>query len=55
MVENRKGAHTVHNIQYHLVWVTKYPYQVPLGARLFLQHDRGDNDGTDRRVHQPAR
>ena len=24
----RKGAHTVYDIQYHLVWVTKYRYHV---------------------------
>ena len=23
-----KGAHTVHDIQYHFVWVTKYRYQI---------------------------
>jgi putative transposase len=31
MAENRKGAHTVFNIQYHLVWVTKYRYHVLRG------------------------
>jgi putative transposase len=31
MTENRKGAHTVFNIQYHLVWVTKYRYKVMRG------------------------
>ena len=29
--EYRKGAHTVYDIQYHLVWVTKYRYQVLRG------------------------
>ena len=28
MPEYRKGAHTVYDIQYHLVWVTKYRYKV---------------------------
>ena len=29
MSENyRKGAHTVHDIQYHFVWITKYRYHV---------------------------
>jgi len=27
----RKGAHTLYDIQYHLVWVTKYRYQVLRG------------------------
>jgi putative transposase len=32
MVENyRKGAHIVHDIQYHFVWITKYRYQVLRG------------------------
>ena len=31
MAENRKGAHTVYNIQYHLVWVTKYRKKVLRG------------------------
>lgn len=31
MAENRRGAHTVYNIQYHLVWVTKYRYPVLRG------------------------
>jgi putative transposase len=29
--EYRKGAHTLYDIQYHLVWVTKYRYQVLRG------------------------
>ena len=28
MVEYRKGPHTVYDIQYHFVWVTKYRYHV---------------------------
>lgn len=28
MPEYRKGAHTVYDIQYHFVWVTKYRYPV---------------------------
>ena len=32
MGENyRKGAHTVHDIQYHFVWITKYRYHVLKG------------------------
>lgn len=31
MPENRRGAHTVYNIQYHMVWVTKYRYKVLRG------------------------
>jgi putative transposase len=28
MPEYREGAHTIYDIKYHLVWVTKYRYQV---------------------------
>ena len=28
MPEYRKGAHTIYDIQYHFVWVTKYRYKV---------------------------
>ena len=31
MPEYRRGAHTVYDIQYHLVWVTKYRYAVLRG------------------------
>jgi putative transposase len=31
MVENRRGSHTVYNIQNHLVWATKYRYKVLRG------------------------
>ncbi len=31
MPEYRKGTHTVYDIQYHFVWVTKYRYQVLRG------------------------
>jgi putative transposase len=31
MAENRRGSHTVYNIQYHFVWVTKYRYPVLRG------------------------
>ena len=31
MPEYRKGAHTVYDIQYHMVWVTKYRYKVLRG------------------------
>ena len=25
---NKKGSHTVHDIKYHIIWVTKYRYKV---------------------------
>ena len=31
MPEYRKGAHTVYDLKYHLVWVTKYRYRVLRG------------------------
>src|SRR5215213_5636848 len=31
MAENRRGSHTVLDIQYHFVWVTKYRYKVLQG------------------------
>lgn len=31
MAEYRKGAHTVYDLKYHLVWVTKYRYHVLQG------------------------
>jgi len=31
MAEYRKGAHTVYDIKYHLVWVTKYRYKILRG------------------------
>ena len=31
MSENRRGSHTVYNIQYHFVWVTKYRFKVLQG------------------------
>ena len=31
MTEYRKGPHTVYDIQYHLVWVTKYRYRILVG------------------------
>ena len=30
-MEYRKASHTVYNIQYHFVWVTKYRYHVLAG------------------------
>jgi putative transposase len=30
-MEYRTGSHTVYNIEYHFVWVTKYRYQVLTG------------------------
>ena len=31
MENYRKGSHTVHDIKYHLVWITKYRYHVLQG------------------------
>ena len=31
MAEFRKGSHTVYDIQYHIVWTTKYRYKVISG------------------------
>ena len=31
MAEYRKGPHTIYDIQYHFVWVTKYRYHVLVG------------------------
>ena len=28
MVDYRRGSHTVYNIEYHFVWVTKYRYKI---------------------------
>lgn len=36
-MEYRKGAHTVYNVEYHFVWITKYRYPVlrgEVGTRL---------------------
>ena len=30
-MEYRRGSHTVYNIEYHLVWITKYRYHVLTG------------------------
>ena len=30
-MEYRYGSHTVFNIEYHFVWVTKYRYQILKG------------------------
>lgn len=30
-MDYRKGSHTVYNIEYHLVWVTKYRYHILTG------------------------
>ena len=37
MNEYNKGSHTVYDIKYHVIWVTKYRYKVlnkPIAARL---------------------
>ena len=31
MVDYQKGSHTVYDVKYHFVWVTKYRYQVLTG------------------------
>jgi putative transposase len=31
MVEYQSGSHTLHDIKYHLVWITKYRYHVLRG------------------------
>ena len=34
MPDYRRGAHTIYDIKYHIVWVTKYRYKIlPLGVR----------------------
>ena len=36
-MEYRKGSHTIYDIKYHFVWVTKYRYRVltrPIAERL---------------------
>ncbi len=32
MAEYRNGSHTVYDIKYHLVWITKYRYKILRGA-----------------------
>jgi putative transposase len=39
MVEYRKGPHTVYDIKYHLVWVTKYRYKVLKGDLALRMRD----------------
>ena len=37
MVDYKKGSHTIYDIKYHVVWVTKYRYKVlhkAIGERL---------------------
>lgn len=37
MVDYKKGSHTVYDIKYHVVWVTKYRYKIlhkSIGERL---------------------
>ena len=36
-MEYRRGSHTVYNLEYHIVWITKYRYKVLTGevARLY--------------------
>ena len=31
MEEYRRGAHSVYDIKYHLIWITKYRYKVLRG------------------------
>lgn len=35
----RKGPHTVYDIKYHVVWVTKYRYRVLKGDLAFRTRD----------------
>ena len=39
MPEYREGAHTIYDIKYHLVWVTKYRYQVLRGELAVRMRD----------------
>ena len=32
MADYRKGSHTVYDIKYHFVWITKYRYPVLRGS-----------------------
>lgn len=31
MENNREGVHTVHDIKFHFVWITKYRYKILVG------------------------
>ncbi|MDR2391821.1 MAG: IS200/IS605 family transposase, partial [Planctomycetota bacterium] len=49
MAECRRGSRTVHDIKYHLVWVTKYRYPVFQGdvgsaARTIIRRVREERD-----------
>ena len=44
MVEYQRGSHTLHDIKYHLVWITKYRYHVLRGA--VAGCDSGDLHGS---------
>ncbi len=48
MVEYRRGSHTLHDIKYHLVWITKYRYHVLRGevAERAPGRDSGDLHGS---------
>ncbi len=35
MAEYRNGSHTVYDIKYHFVWITKYRYKVLKGSIAF--------------------
>ena len=35
----RKGSHTVHDVKYHYVWVTKYRYQILKGSLAYRIRD----------------
>ena len=37
-MEYRHGSHTVCNIEYHFVWITKYRYQVLVGELKTRRH-----------------
>lgn len=43
IVKYQRGAHTLHDIKYHFVWVTKYRYpvlrgEVALSVREYIRH-----------------
>ncbi|OPX87843.1 MAG: hypothetical protein A4E53_02341 [Pelotomaculum sp. PtaB.Bin104] len=40
MAEYRKSSHTVYNIEYHIVWVTKYRYQLLRGEGCIITYAR---------------
>ena len=39
MTDYRKGSHTIYDIKYHIIWVTKYRYQVLIGDIAYRLRD----------------